>query len=149
MPILQDVSYNEFYPRGVEPWEPNITALLDRDTVKWRLLMEPGTPLPTPWDKELYDRHLAEHNRLVQAVLRQNKSHGQMDSLRTVISEWTRHFMRGQRYSGKVGAFEGCGYVSSGFYRPFMECLMFSASTMEFDPVCKNAIIRVMDFHTR
>jgi hypothetical protein len=24
-----DHSYNEFYPRGVEPWGPNITALLD------------------------------------------------------------------------------------------------------------------------
>ena len=30
-----DVSYNDFYPKGVEPLEPNITALLDPHHVKW------------------------------------------------------------------------------------------------------------------
>ncbi|MCK4235771.1 MAG: peptidase M64, partial [Candidatus Krumholzibacteria bacterium] len=29
------VTYNDMYPRGVEPWEPNITALLDTTDVKW------------------------------------------------------------------------------------------------------------------
>src|SRR5688572_21770523 len=32
----------------VEPWEPNITALHDASALKWRDLVEPGTPLPTP-----------------------------------------------------------------------------------------------------
>ena len=32
----------------VEPWEPNITALHDASVLKWRDLVEPGTPLPTP-----------------------------------------------------------------------------------------------------
>ena len=44
------VSYNEFYPRGVEPWEPNITALLDEDNLKWRDLVDKNTPVPTPAD---------------------------------------------------------------------------------------------------
>ncbi len=35
-----------------EPWEPNVTALLDPANLKWRDLVEAGTPLPTPWDKE-------------------------------------------------------------------------------------------------
>jgi hypothetical protein len=49
-----EVSYNEFYPRGVEPWEANITALLDGPHVKWEDLIEPGTPVPTPADDERY-----------------------------------------------------------------------------------------------
>ena len=44
------VSYNDFYPRGVEPWEPNITALLEPDGLKWNEFVEPGTPIPTPQD---------------------------------------------------------------------------------------------------
>lgn len=32
----------------VEPWEPNITALHDPSVLKWRDLVEPGTPIPTP-----------------------------------------------------------------------------------------------------
>jgi len=42
------VAYNEFYPQGVEPWEPNITALLNPDKLKWKALVDEGTPLPTP-----------------------------------------------------------------------------------------------------
>ncbi len=31
-----EVSYNDFYPKGIEPLEPNITALLDPANVKWK-----------------------------------------------------------------------------------------------------------------
>ena len=43
---------NVTYVTGVaiktEPWKPNLTALLDRKRLKWRDLVEPGTPIPTP-----------------------------------------------------------------------------------------------------
>jgi len=42
------VTYSNFYPPGVEPWEPNITALLDKDNLKWKSFVEPTTPIPTP-----------------------------------------------------------------------------------------------------
>ncbi len=45
-----EVAYNDMYPRGIEPWEPNITALLDSTAVKWGDLIAPGTPVPTPDD---------------------------------------------------------------------------------------------------
>ncbi len=55
------VAYNDFYPRGHEPEEANITALLDPDKLKWRDLVDPGTELPTPWEKEAYDREDAAY----------------------------------------------------------------------------------------
>jgi IgA peptidase M64/peptidase M64-like protein len=42
------VTYETGAPVKAEPWEPNITALLDPSALKWRDLVEPGTPLPTP-----------------------------------------------------------------------------------------------------
>lgn len=42
------VTYETGAPVKVEPWEPNITALHDPSALKWRDLVEPGTPLPTP-----------------------------------------------------------------------------------------------------
>jgi hypothetical protein len=43
------VAYSDFYPRGVEPAEPNITALLDgADGLKWKDQVAPGVPVPTP-----------------------------------------------------------------------------------------------------
>lgn len=46
------VSYEEFYKPGVEPWEPNITALLDPENVKWKEFIKEGTPIPTPATEE-------------------------------------------------------------------------------------------------
>jgi IgA Peptidase M64/Peptidase M64 N-terminus len=43
-----NVTYETGSPRTVEPWEPNLTALLDVATLKWRDLVRPGTPIPTP-----------------------------------------------------------------------------------------------------
>jgi hypothetical protein len=40
------------YPTDVEPWEPNITTMVDFES-KWRDMMAPTTPLPTP-DNNMY-----------------------------------------------------------------------------------------------
>lgn len=45
----QDVM-NDTYPLDVEPWEPNITTLVDFAS-KWEGMMKPGTPVPTPTDR--------------------------------------------------------------------------------------------------
>ena len=44
-----DVAYENMYPAGVEPWEPNITTQAHFDR-KWADLIAPGTPVPTPND---------------------------------------------------------------------------------------------------
>jgi hypothetical protein len=41
------VSYEDFYPLDIEPWEPNITTLVDFDS-KWKKMIETGIPVPTP-----------------------------------------------------------------------------------------------------
>src|SRR5436190_4544195 len=43
-----NVTYVTGAARKVEPWEPNLTALLDPTRLKWRDLVEPGTRLTTP-----------------------------------------------------------------------------------------------------
>lgn len=42
-----EVSYEEYYNLEVEPWEPNLTTLVNFDN-KWGDMIEPGTPVPTP-----------------------------------------------------------------------------------------------------
>lgn len=48
-----NVAYNEMYPEGVEPWEENLTTLVDFDKKDWKQLIEKQTPIPTP-DTEEY-----------------------------------------------------------------------------------------------
>jgi len=43
-----DSAYEEgYYPKEKEPWEPNITNLVDFSS-KWKDLVSPSTPVPTP-----------------------------------------------------------------------------------------------------
>ena len=51
-------AYNDFYPPGYEPSEPNITALGDPKNVKWKHLVSKGIEMPTPWAKAAYDERL-------------------------------------------------------------------------------------------
>ena len=46
------VAYDEFYPLNVEPWEPNITTMVNFES-KWKNMIAKDTPLPTP-AKEKY-----------------------------------------------------------------------------------------------
>ncbi len=51
------VAYSDFYPRGVEPWEPNVSAALKGpERVKWKALLTPDIPLPTPEKEEFGDK---------------------------------------------------------------------------------------------
>jgi hypothetical protein len=41
------VAYSEFYPLEIEPWEPNLTTLVNFDK-KWKNMLHKKTPVPTP-----------------------------------------------------------------------------------------------------
>jgi len=41
------VAYNDYFPLDVEPWNPNLTTLVDFDA-KWKNMLSEGTPVPTP-----------------------------------------------------------------------------------------------------
>ncbi len=45
-----NVSYNDLYPTGVEPWEANLTTLVDfnKNKKEWKKLIRKDTPIPTP-----------------------------------------------------------------------------------------------------
>ncbi|MCX8057693.1 MAG: IgA Peptidase M64 [Ignavibacteria bacterium] len=49
------VSYEEFYPHDVEPWERNLTTLVDFDK-KWKNLIDKETPIPTPATEEFKNK---------------------------------------------------------------------------------------------
>jgi len=46
------VAYNDYFPLDVEPWNPNLTTLVDFDS-KWKNMISKGVPVPTP-EEESY-----------------------------------------------------------------------------------------------
>lgn len=122
------VVYLDLVAPGVEPWEPNITALLDPARLKWGHLVQEGTPLPTPWDKQGHE-------------LRSRRNGVNSEAGPTVREK--------EPHAGIVGAFEGASYTPTGLYRPARTCIMFSRKEPEFCPVCREAIEKMIDFHVK
>ena len=53
--FYSETSYSDFYNLKYEPWEPNITTLVDFDS-KWKDMMPAGTPVPTPLEAPYADK---------------------------------------------------------------------------------------------
>jgi hypothetical protein len=48
------VAYDEFYPLNVEPWEPNITTMVNFGA-KWKKMIAKDIPIPTPPEEKYKD----------------------------------------------------------------------------------------------
>jgi len=132
-------------PPSVEPWEPNLTALLDPAGPKWRDLIASSIPVPTPWGKAEYEK-VQEQFQARRRELRARKApESEMDALFAEEKAWSGPFLAGQEHAGKVGAFEGAGYRATGLYRPTADCMMFTRNVDYFCPVCARTIERVID----
>lgn len=132
----------------LEPWEPNATALHDPENLKWKNLIEPGTPVPTPWQKEKYEQQSADYAARRNAIRNEKRPESEMEELFRTLRNWEEVLFEKEQYAGKVGAFEGAMYESSGYYRPSVNCIMFTR-TPDFCPVCSQAIETVIDLYTK
>ncbi|PKQ65086.1 hypothetical protein BZG02_04455 [Labilibaculum filiforme] len=50
-----EVAYEDFYNLEVEPWEPNITTLVNFEK-KWKNMLNDSIPIPTPRTKDFADK---------------------------------------------------------------------------------------------
>ena len=57
--------------------------------------------------------------------------------------------LAGEKFAGRVGAFEGAAYEARGLFRPAADCIMFTRNPSTFCPVCERAIGKVLDQHAR
>ena len=147
-------AYNDFYPRGREPVEPNITALLDPAQLKWKDLVAPDTPVPTPWEKEAYDTADAAYqkertvlNNAIAEAVRSDASEEKVLELRTGEVEhaaahalWAQDYLSKSVFADLVGAYEGAGYSATGLYRSELDCLMFSRREQPYCSVCGRSV---------
>lgn len=143
-----DVAYS---PAGelVEPWEPNVTALRDPAALKWKDLVSPDTPLPTPWSKEAFEKHQQEVQKRRREIRAQKRPEEEMDALFEKQKVEDTQILSGDKYSGKVGAFEGALYEAKGYFRPQEDCIMFVRDDVPFCVVCRRTLEKVIDLYSR
>lgn len=135
----------------VEPWEPNVTALLDVGTLKWRNLVSPFanvTPIPTPWNKEAFETYSREIQQRRAQLRKDKRPEEEMEALFREELEHEKKMFAAEKHAGQVGAFEGAMYEARGYYRPEIDCIMFTR-TDKFCRVCRLAIERVIRMYSR
>ncbi len=142
-----DVAYGPAAAR-VEPWEPNVTALLDPEKLKWQDLVAPGTPLPTPWPKERFEAMSRDFQARRRKIRAERGPEDQMDALFAEEKAAETKLLGTDASSGRVGAFEGAMYEAKGYYRPQTDCIMFTRDEVPFCAVCRRALETVMDLYT-
>jgi len=132
----------------VEPWEPNATALLNPSELKWKDLVASGTPIPTPWRKDEFEKHSREYQKRRAQIRADNRPEEEMEALFRENREFEAKLFAQEERIGKVGAFEGAMYEAKGYYRPEVDCIMFTRSTT-FCAVCRRAIERIIDLYAK
>jgi len=130
----------------VEPWEPNVTALLDVRTLKWKDLVDPATPLPTRWQKETFEAASRAYQERRAKIRAANRPEEEMEALFAEVRAFEIKLFAAEKYAGKVGAFEGANYEAKGYYRPEVDCIMFTRS-QTFCAVCRRAIETVINLY--
>jgi len=115
-------SADVYYPADTEPWEPNLTTLVNFKS-KWKDMMPENQPIPTPKNPKVPDYKTIDF-----------KDAKAVEALNAATQV--------------VGVFEGGGYQEKGCYRPAQECRMKINEVRDFCPVCARAIRRIIDFYT-
>ncbi|HSB27340.1 MAG TPA: IgA Peptidase M64 [Pyrinomonadaceae bacterium] len=134
----------------VEPWEPNVTALLDISTLKWRTLASPFvdvTPIPTPWNKEEFEKYSREIQARRVQLRKDKRPEEEMEALFKEELQHEQEMFKQEKHFGQVGAFEGAMYEARGYYRPEVDCIMFSRSE-HFCKVCRRAIENIIAMYS-
>lgn len=144
--FTSDVSYAKAVERR-EPWEPNVTALHDPRALKWAQFVDPKTALPTPWPKEEYEKFQRDNQAERRKLRAENRPESEMNALFHSEQAHVEAMFSPVPDGQVVGAFEGANYESSGYYRPQLNCIMFTR-TERFCRVCQGAISQVIDLYS-
>ena len=102
--------------------------------------------MPTPWEKEAYEKYSIEYQKKRSRIRQENRPEDEMEALFQENKENDLKTLSKEKYFSKVGAFEGAMYEAKGYYRPEVDCIMFTRSEA-FCTVCRISIERVIDLY--
>jgi hypothetical protein len=132
----------------VEPWPPNVTATTDGMRLKWAAQLTLDVPLPTPWPKQQFEAMSKDFQSRRAKIRADRRPESEMTRLFREEQEAEMTLLASSEHAGKVGLFQGANYDAQAFYRPSIDCVMFTRNQVPFCPVCQLALGAVIDRHT-
>ena len=137
-----DVAYETGKGPRPEPWEPNATA--DARNPKWKRLLSPGVPLPTPWAKAEFEKASYAFQKERGKIRAAQRPEAEMEALMKRQMGADEALLGQDLWSAKVGAFEGANYEATGYFRAQEDCIMFTRDPVPFCAACRAAIEQVI-----
>ena len=131
-----------------EPWETNITTSTDRNTLKWKDLLDASTTLPTSWNKAFFDNFEYKIQKSRDSIRAVHADEKVMEDLFRKQLKMEDEFFGKEKYKNAIGAFEGAGYAAKGMYRPQLDCIMFSRH-LTYCKVCSRSLEQVFDAYVK
>jgi hypothetical protein len=131
----------------VEPWQANVTALLEGQPLKWRELVRAGTPVPTPWPKHDFEDRQRDFQARRKQIRAGRRPERDMNALYREEQAYTTRLLGPARHAADVGAFQGANYDARAYYRPQLDCVMFTRDAVPFCRVCQHALEQVIDLY--
>ncbi|MBI9032850.1 MAG: hypothetical protein JEZ03_00125 [Bacteroidales bacterium] len=129
---------------AMEPWELNVTANPDLQTIKWKEIITEGTPIPTPWEQDKYNEYSIEVQKKRQEMRARKASETEMETFFLKKKAWDEDLLSHMDHSDEVGAFEGARYEMYGMYRSQANCIMFTRHDKHCK-ACQRAIRMVIE----
>ena len=144
-------------------WSMRLPEICHLTNVKWKHLMPEGMEVPTPWEKEGYDKIANEWSRVrgelngrVAELRRTGAPEASVKAAEDTFAKTDREYaermhdyLKQSRYFGKVGVYQGAGYASEGLYRSEVDCIMFSKVPRHFCGACQVGITRIIEWYSR
>lgn len=122
------------YPHDIEPWEKNITTLVDFKD-KWEGLIN-----EKDWKDEngawRFNNEPWNHDNGVPPIPETAKSKKSKKGKKPLTND------------ERIGLYEGAGYSLEGVYRACPDCRMRTNKNPEFCPACRKAITDLINFYT-
>jgi len=135
--------------RIVEPWPANVTASTEAARLKWRDLLTPGVPVPTPWPKAQFEALSKELQSRRARIRAEQRPEAEMTRLFREEQEIMTKLLASAEHARAVGLFQGANYDAQAFYRPEIDCIMFTRNKVPFCRVCRRALAQRIERHTR
>jgi len=134
--------------RIVEPWPANVTASTDAARLKWRDLLTAGVPVPTPWPKQQFEALSKELQARRARIRAEQRPEAEMTRLFREEQDVMMTLLASAEHARAVGLFQGANYDAQAFYRPEIDCVMFTRNKVPFCRVCQRALGQAIDRHT-
>jgi hypothetical protein len=101
--------------------------------------------VPTPWSKEAFEAYQLDVQARRKQIRVERRPESEMDALFREEQAHVTRLFAAERYRAVVGAFRGANYDAQAYYRPQLDCIMFTRNRVPFCRVCEAALEQMVD----